>query len=99
VAPKAPRRESSISALNQIMYYTYILFSEKVNKYYVGYTSDLNNRLDEHGKDKSKFTGHSSDWKLIKYFEFETKSEALKLEIQIKKRGIKRFLESLGISK
>ncbi len=84
------------SALNQIMYYTYILFSESLNKFYVGSCEDLKIRIERHGKDKSKFTGKAKDWKLVKHFEFETKSKALKLEIKIKKRGIKRFLESLN---
>lgn len=76
------------------MYYTYILFSKSINKYYVGYTSDLKKRFDRHGKDRSKFTGQCDDWEMVKFFEFETKSEAMKLESKIKKRGIKRFLES-----
>jgi putative endonuclease len=77
------------------MYYVYILKSEKMNKYYVGSASDLKARLDRHGKDKSKFTGKVDDWKLVKFFELQTKSEALKLEIKIKKRGIKRYLEAV----
>ena len=77
------------------MFYTYILFSKSVNKYYVGYTSDLNNRIDRHGTDKNKFTGQANDWKLITQFQFDTKSEAIKFESKIKKRGIKRFLDSL----
>jgi len=77
------------------MYYTYILYSSAINKYYTGYTSDLNMRLIRHGKDKRKFTGQSDDWKMIKYFEFASKTDAIKLESRIKKRGIKRFLEDL----
>jgi putative endonuclease len=77
------------------MCFTYILFSESLNKYYVGSCEDLKRRIDRHGKDSSKFTGRANDWKLIKYFEFQTKSEAIKLEMKIKKRGIKRYLDSL----
>jgi putative endonuclease len=77
------------------MFYTYILYSESLNKFYIGYCKDLKIRLERHGKDKSKFTGKVNDWKLIKNFEFKTKSEAIKLELKIKKRGIKRFLDSL----
>ena len=65
------------------MYYTYILFSKDLNKYYVGYTSNLEKRLDEHGKDISKFTGKNNDWILIKHFELETKTEAIRLENKI----------------
>jgi len=34
----------------------YILFSEKLNKYYVGSTSDIERRLEEHNRGKEKFT-------------------------------------------
>jgi putative endonuclease len=82
--------------LSFIMFYTYILYSGTINKYYVGYTSDLEKRIGRHGSDKNKFTGQTEDWELIKYFEFSSKSEAMKLESKIKKRGIKRFLDSLN---
>jgi putative endonuclease len=36
--------------------YLYILFSEKLNKYYVGSTTDLERRLVEHNRGKEKFT-------------------------------------------
>ena len=77
------------------MYYMYILYSESLNKYYAGYTSDIEKRFFRHGKDVSKFTGQAADWKMVKFFEFELKSEAIKFENKIKKRGIKRFLEDL----
>ena len=77
------------------MFYTYILHSEHLNKYYAGFTEDLEDRYRRHGKDKKKFTGHAEDWKLVKTFQFDTKKEAMELELKIKKRGIKRFLDSL----
>jgi len=77
------------------MFYTYILYSKSINKYYVGHTSDLEKRFERHGKDKSKFTGQCNDWELIKYVEYESKSEAIKLELKIKKRGIKRYIEDI----
>jgi len=35
------------------MYYTYILYSPKINKYYTGQTKDLNHRLKEHNRGKT----------------------------------------------
>jgi putative endonuclease len=78
------------------MFYTYIIFSEQLQKYYAGYSSDIEKRLYRHGKDKKKFTGKANDWVLVKYFEFENKTDAIKLEIKIKNRGIRRFLEDLN---
>ena len=77
------------------MFYTYILYCKSLNKYYAGYTSDLNKRFDKHGSDRSKFTGSANDWEIIKYFQFGSKTEAIKFESKIKKRSIKRFLDSI----
>jgi putative endonuclease len=67
------------------MFYTYIIFSSTLNKYYVGSTGDeLQERLRRHNTDHKGFTGGTGDWK-VKYFEtFSTKKEALKREKIIK---------------
>ena len=49
-------------------YYTYLLQSEKDNKFYVGYTKDLNVRFEQHQKGQVTFTKHRIPFKLI-YFE------------------------------
>ncbi|MBS1515140.1 MAG: GIY-YIG nuclease family protein [Bacteroidetes bacterium] len=77
------------------MFYPYILYSETVGKYYAGSTSDVHNRIKEHNSGKTNFTRKARDWKLVKSFEFENKTDALKLENKIKARGCKRFLDSL----
>jgi putative endonuclease len=77
------------------MYYTYILYSQTVGKYYIGSSSDVNARVIEHNSGKTNFTRKAKDWQLVKSFEFENKSDALKLENKIKARGCKRFLDSL----
>jgi len=38
------------------MYTVYILFSESINNYYVGYTNDIDRRLGEHNRKKGKYT-------------------------------------------
>jgi putative endonuclease len=78
-------------------YYVYIIRSESLQKYYAGYTSDLNDRMLRHLRGANKFTGKANDWKIVTYFEASTKSEALKLENKIKKRGIKRFLQDINV--
>ena len=47
------------------MHFVYIIYSNDLNKFYVGETSDIEVRIERHGKDKSKFTGKAKDWKLI----------------------------------
>ncbi len=75
-------------------YYVYIIWSEKLNKFYVGSTQDLENRLSEHNNGEDNFTSKGVPWKLIWNIESENRAEAVRLENKIKKRGIKRFLEN-----
>ena len=79
------------------MHFVYIIYSNDLNKFYVGETSDIEVRIERHGKDKSKFTGKAKDWKLIWSVKLINRTEALKLEKKIKNRGIKRFLEDSKI--
>ena len=77
------------------MPYTYILYSAKLNKYYVGACIDLERRLYEHNIGHSKFTSLGVPWEL-KYTEiFETLPEAKKRELVIKKKKSRKYIESL----
>jgi putative endonuclease len=80
------------SSLFYMKFCVYILFSEKIKKYYVGQTSDLNKRLVRHNNKAVQSTKNGTPWNLIKYFTFDTRSEAILLESKIKKRGIVRYL-------
>ena len=77
------------------MFVTYILFSKSINKYYVGHTEDLDERLRRHNAGDGKFTKRGIPWKVEWSFVNETKSNAILLENKIKKRGIKRFLHDI----
>jgi putative endonuclease len=79
------------------MFFVYILHSEKLNKYYVGQTADVNLRLSRHNEGWSKFTSTGVPWKLVTKYELKTRSEAMALEKKIKGRGIKRYLEDFGM--
>jgi putative endonuclease len=75
----------------------YILFSEIVSKYYVGQTQDLESRLLRHNEGRVNFTSKGIPWKLIQFFECNDRSEAVRLESKIKKRGIKRYLQDINL--
>ncbi len=78
------------------MYYTYVLFSKSIIKYYVGQTIDINKRLEEHNRGKTKFMKTGIPWCIEYYETFKTRAEAVRLENKIKKRGAARFLEDLN---
>ena len=77
------------------MPFTYILYSEKLNKYYVGACIDMERRLYEHNIGHSKFTSTGIPW-IVKYTEtFETLKQAKKRELAIKKMKSRKYIESL----
>ena len=79
-------------------YFVYIIFSASYNKYYTGHTQDLDNRLLEHNSGEGNFTSKCSPWILVWSTPCPTRSDAMKLENKIKKRGAKRFLQDNLIS-
>jgi putative endonuclease len=75
------------------MYYTYILYSNSSLKYYCGSTQNLFNRLQEHNAGETKSIKYGIPWILIGFRKFNTRAEAMKLEKQIKNKGILRWLQ------
>jgi putative endonuclease len=75
--------------------FCYILFSSKLNKYYVGSTSDLERRLEEHNRGKEKFSSTGVPWILVYMEIFDELAGARKREQQIKKQKSRKYIESL----
>ena len=91
--PGGRRFESSRP--DKMSFYTYIIFSKLRNRYYIGSTKDIENRIMEHNSGENPSTKNGRPWKLITVFEFQTHREALILENKIKKRGAKRYLKDV----
>jgi putative endonuclease len=77
------------------MPYVYIIFSKKINKYYVGACTNLERRLYEHNIGHSKFTSTGMPWELMHSEQYETLAEARKIELSIKKMKSRKFIEEL----
>jgi len=77
------------------MHYLYILFSKSKNKYYIGSTSDLDDRIKKHNSNHKGFTGGIGDWKIVYSEKFENYNPALKREKQIKKWKSRVMIEKL----
>ncbi|NQX99824.1 MAG: GIY-YIG nuclease family protein [Flavobacteriaceae bacterium] len=71
----------------------YILYSNTSSRYYVGQTSDINQRLERHNQGRVKSTKHGIPWEVVLQLDVLTRSEAMILEKQIKKRGARRYIE------
>ena len=68
-------------------FYIYLLIAKRLNRYitYVGYTNNINKRLNLHNSSKgAKFT-KGKKWKVIFQRKFSTKSLAMKEEYKLKK--------------
>ncbi|WP_242695864.1 GIY-YIG nuclease family protein [Desertivirga brevis] len=82
------------------MYIVYILYSSSLNKYYIGSTSNLPERLRKHNTKHKGFTGGPSDWEVAFMEKYERKEDALKREKQIKawksRIMIERLISSAG---
>jgi putative endonuclease len=66
------------------MYFIYIIKSIIINRYYIGSTEKLDRRLSDHNSGKVKSTKAYKPWQLVYTERFDTKSEAIKRERQIK---------------
>ena len=79
-------------------HFIYILESSN-GKYYIGYTTDLKRRMDQHKRGKgSKFVRGFGFKKLLYHESYNTKSEALKREAELK-RWTRAEKETLILSK
>jgi len=73
--------------------FLYILLSEKLSKYYIGSTNDLERRLHEHNLGHTAFTKLGIPWSLIFSKEFDTIHEARSEERRLKKCKSRKYLE------
>jgi len=77
------------------MPYCYILYSAKLSKYYIGSTTDIKRRVEEHNRGKEKFTATGIPWILVYKEVFDELKQARQRELYIKKMKSKKFIEVL----
>ncbi len=77
------------------MYYIYILYSHTKDRYYVGYTHDLELRLNRHNDGWSRSTKNGIPWEIVYYEKYDTKSKAMKRENFIKRQKSRKYIEEL----
>jgi len=77
------------------MHYVYLLESEKDDRYYIGHTQNLNDRLIYHNTGRSVYTKYHGPWKLLAYKTFETRGEAMKAEMRIKRLKNRKAIQKV----
>lgn len=75
------------------MFYTYVVESLKSEDLYIGYTSDLKKRVQEHNRGLSSYTKYKRPWKLIYYEACLNKNDAKRREKYFKTSQGRRLLK------
>ena len=65
-------------------YHVYILFSTGFNRFYIGHTSNLVDRIKEHNNGDSLYTSQGTPWKLIWSTTKDSYRQAEALEFKLK---------------
>lgn len=78
-----------------MFYYVYILKSLKDSSLYIGYTSDLVKRVEQHNKGKNQATKPFRPYKLIFYEAFLERIDAKNREVYLKSGYGRRTINTL----
>jgi putative endonuclease len=73
----------------------YIIYSESKDSYYIGQTSDLEERLYRHCNSGSRSTKKAKDWKLVYEEVYKSRSESVQREREIKNKKSRKYIEQL----
>ena len=80
------------------MYYSYILFSDSSDRYYIGHAADVQKRLQEHNNPSrpDKYTAKHLPWILVLSFQVSPdRGQAMIVERFIKRQKSRAFIGNL----
>jgi putative endonuclease len=75
------------------MAYLYILYSQKLNRYYIGSTSDFERRLSEHNRGQTTSTRSGMPWELKFLLDVGDIKQAKDLEFKLKRWKSRKLIE------
>ena len=78
----------------KVMFYTYILKSQKSGRWYTGSTNDLRKRLKQHNENRSTYTKSKGPWDLIYYEACLSEEDSRSREKYLKSGMGKRYLKN-----
>jgi putative endonuclease len=78
-----------------LAFYLYILKSKVNERFYIGTTADLNDRIKRHNEGRSKSTKLGRPWEVVYTEEFDNRSKALARERQLKNWKNRKRIEDL----
>ena len=74
---------------------TYIIYSEKIDRYYVGSCEDIVVRLQRHNQGRNRSTKAGVPWKLKYTEKYNTRAEAVSREMEIKRKKSRIYIDWL----
>lgn len=83
------------------MYYVYLLKSLKNGTFYIGFTRNIESRLNEHNNGRVKYSSRNKPYVLIGFEEFESMSKARWREYMLKRSAWqrKKFIGNLSMTR
>lgn len=77
------------------MFLVYILRSTRYKKSYVGFTDNLERRIQEYNSGKQYYTKRYMPWEIVYKEEFATRDDAVTREKFLKSTSGRRFLKTI----
>jgi len=81
-----------------MIYCCYIVYSSSIDSFYIGYTSDIDERIRLHNNGVfggKSFTHRATDWKIFLLINCDTIKQAVFVEAKIKKMKSRKYIENL----
>jgi len=77
--------------------FVYIIFSDKLNQYYIGESQNVEKRLELHnaGVFNKSSTKKAKDWKVVYKLECKNRGQARKIESHIKRMKSRKYIENI----
>ncbi|NNK19316.1 MAG: GIY-YIG nuclease family protein [Maribacter sp.] len=73
------------------MFFVYVLYSDGFNRFYIGFSQHVDNRLKVHNAGQNKSTKPYIPWRLVHSEEFNSRNEARKREKYLKSANGRRW--------
>jgi len=78
-----------------VHHYVYIIYSHSTDRYYIGSTADVQQRLFRHNAGATPSTRKGRPWRIMFTKEFDSKTNALKFENFLKRMKSRIMIEAL----
>ncbi|MBS3738884.1 GIY-YIG nuclease family protein [Mesohalobacter halotolerans] len=96
-SPEASGRSTNNNIFLPKLHFVYIIYSKKIDRYYVGETHNVEKRLILHnnGNYEGPFTKIANDWRVVLKFKCVNRSKSIFLKKFIKRMKSRKFIEKV----